>query len=341
MKVKEIARLVEGVCDGDGEVEICGIAGIDRAAPDQIAFWDGAQALSQASKSQAGCIIIPKGQRLPGRTTIAVDRPKLALIRVAAAILPLAPPSPGTHPSAVVSPEAMVASTAGVGPNAVIERGVTIGERTSIGAGGFVGEGTEIGTDCRLHPGVTVYPGARIGNRVILHAGVVVGGDGFGYVFEGGCHQKFPQIGTVRIEDDVEIGCNTTIDRGSLGETVIGQGTKIDNLVQIAHNVRIGRNCIIVSQTGISGSSVVGDYVVLGGQVGIGERARVEDQVRVGGQAGILPGKVIRKGMTVWGTPARSFEQFKAIHACLARLPEVAEKLKEISRRMGREVDES
>ncbi|HUY14174.1 MAG TPA: UDP-3-O-(3-hydroxymyristoyl)glucosamine N-acyltransferase [Terriglobia bacterium] len=337
MKVHEIAKLVEGVLDGDGETEIRGIAGLDRATGGQIAFAEGTQGLGQAVRSGAGCIIVPSGQRVAGHTTIAVARPKLALIRVAAAILPPPAVAPGIHPTAVVSPDAEVAGGASVGPNAVIEKSAKIGVGTSIGAGSFVGEGVEIGTECTLHPHVSIYPGARIGNRVILHSGVVIGGDGFGYIFVEGRHQKFPQIGQVRIEDDVEVGCNTTIDRGSLGETVIGQGTKIDNLVQIAHNVRIGRHCIIVSQTGISGSSEIGDHVVIGGQVGIGEHVRIEDQVRVGGQAGILPGKVIKKGMVVWGTPARPFEQFKTIHAYLSRLPELAEKLREISRRMARD----
>ncbi|MGH9430667.1 MAG: UDP-3-O-(3-hydroxymyristoyl)glucosamine N-acyltransferase [Terriglobia bacterium] len=341
MKVQDIANLVEGILDGDGEAEIRGIAALDRAANDQITFAEGTQGLERAPRSGAGCILIPKGQRIAGHTTIAVLRPKLALIRVAAAVQPLPLPLPGIHPSAVVSPEADVSSTASVGANAVIEKGAKIGGRTCIGPGSFVGEDSEIGAGCRLYSGVTIYPGARIGNRAILHAGVVVGGDGFGYVFEDGRHQKFPQLGRVRIEDDVEVGSNTTIDRGSLGETVIGEGTKIDNLVQIAHNVRIGKHCIIIAQTGISGSAEIGDHVVIGGQVGIGEHARLEDQVQVGGQAGVLPGKVIKKGMVVWGTPARPFDQFKTIHAYLSRLPELAEKLRAISRRMGQEKDKT
>lgn len=337
MKVHEIAKLVEGVLDGDGEVEIRGIAGLDRATGGEIAFAEGTQGLARAGPSRAGCIIVPLGQWVAGHTTIAVEHPKLALIQVAAAILPPPAVAPGIHPMAVVSPGAEVAGEASIGPNAVIEKSARIGAGTWVGSGGFVGEGAEIGTECTLHPHVTIYPGARIGNRVILHSGVVIGGDGFGYVLVQGRHKKFPQIGQVRIEDDVEVGCNTTIDRGSLGETVIGQGTKIDNLVQIAHNVRIGRHCIIVSQTGISGSSEIGNHVVIGGQVGIGEHVRIEDQVRVGGQAGILPGKVIKKGMVVWGTPARPFAQFKTIHAYLSRLPELAKKLREISRRTTRD----
>jgi UDP-3-O-[3-hydroxymyristoyl] glucosamine N-acyltransferase len=341
MTVQEIAHLVDGVVDGDGDTEIRAIAAIDSAASDEIAFAESTQALERAASSRAGCILIPKGRRIAARTTIAVSHPKLALIRVAAAVQPLAMPEPGVHPSAVVSPHAEISSTASIGPNAVIEKRAKIGDRTSIGAGSFVGEAAEIGSDCRLYPSVSIYSGARIGSRVILHAGVVVGGDGFGYVFEEGRHQKFPQMGGVRIEDDVEVGASSTIDRGSLGETVVGEGTKIDNLVQIAHNVHIGKHCIIVAQTGISGSAEIGDYVVIGGQVGIGERARLEDRVQVGGQAGILPGKVIKQGTVVWGTPARPFAQFRTIHAYLFRLPQIAERLREISRQISREKDKT
>ncbi len=211
-----------------------------------------------------------------------------------------------------------------------------MGLGTRLGPGVFLGEGVWVGACCVLYPRVTVYPGARIGDRVLLHAGVVVGSDGFGYVFAEGKHVKFPQLGKIIIEDDVEIGSNSTLDRGSLGTTVIGQGTKIDNLVQIAHNVRIGRHCIIVSQTGISGSVDIGDYVVMGGQVGIGDHVRIEDRVTIGGQAGVLPGKIVRSGSTIWGTPSRPMSEFKRTIARLARLDDLAEKVKGLARQMER-----
>jgi UDP-3-O-[3-hydroxymyristoyl] glucosamine N-acyltransferase len=198
----------------------------------------------------------------------------------------------------------------------------------------FLGEGAQVGAQCVLYPRVTVYPGARIGNRVILHAGVVVGSDGFGYVLAEGRQHKFPQVGQVIIEDDVEIGANTTLDRGSLGMTVVGQGTKIDNLVQIAHNVKIGRHCVIAAEVGISGSVEVGDYVVMGGQVGIGDHARVEERAVLGGGAAILPGKIVRKGETVWGSPARPLAEFKRMYAHLSNLPNLAQKVKAISERV-------
>jgi UDP-3-O-[3-hydroxymyristoyl] glucosamine N-acyltransferase len=223
-----------------------------------------------------------------------------------------------------------------VGAHVVIESGVRVGLGTRLGPGVFLGEGVWVGACCVLYPRVTVYPGARIGDRVLLHAGVVVGSDGFGYVFAEGKHVKFPQLGKIIIEDDVEIGSNSTLDRGSLGTTVIGQGTKIDNLVQIAHNVRIGRHCIIVSQTGISGSVDIGDYVVMGGQVGIGDHVRIEDRVTIGGQAGVLPGKIVRSGSTIWGTPSRPMSEFKRTIARLARLDDLAEKVKGLARQMER-----
>src|SRR5208283_4430192 len=194
--------------------------------------------------------------------------------------------------------------------------------------------GVRVGAQCVLHPRVTVYPGAQIGDRVILHAGVVIGSDGFGYVLAEGRQVKFPQLGKIVIEDDVEIGSNATLDRGSLGATVIGQGTKIDNLVQIAHNVKIGRHCIIVSQTGISGSTEVGDYVVMAGQVGIGEHVCIEDRVTIGGQAGVLPGKIVRRGSIIWGTPSRPMSEFKKTFARLAMIEKLGERVKALARQV-------
>ncbi len=335
MNVKEIAQAVKGEVNGEALREIRGVARLEDALPDQLAFAENQHAIEFAARSQAGCILVPEGAVLPGRTAIAVRHPKLAFIRAAAALNPAAPPAPGIHPRAVVSPEARVSQTASIGPGAVIEGGAQVGEGTSLAAGVFVGEGAEIGAHCALYPHVTIYAGCRVGNNVVLHAGVVVGGDGFGYVFAEDRHWKFPQTGKVVIEDNVEIGCNTTVDRGSLGTTMIGGGTKIDNLVQIAHNVRIGKHCLIAAQTGISGSSILGDNVVIAGQTGIGERARIGNGAVIGGQSGILPGKVVREGAVLWGTPARPLAEFKRVYAYLASLPEFARKLKELSRRMS------
>lgn len=332
MRVSEIAQILGGRAQGDAAREIRGIAGLEAAGPEELSFAEGPRALERAARSKAGCILVLEGASLAGRTTIAVANPKWAFIRATEALRPSRPPAPEIHPTAVIHSEARLARDVSVGPHAVVERGVTAGAGTRLGAGVFLGEGVQVGAQCFLYPRVTIYPGARIGNRVVLHAGVVIGSDGFGYVFAEGRQHKFPQIGQVVIEDHVEIGSNSTVDRGSLGTTVIGEGTKIDNLVQIAHNVRIGRHCVIAAQTGISGSAEIGDYVVLAGQVGVADRVRIEDRAVIGAQAGIPTGKVVRKGSTMWGTPARPLAQFKKIYANLSNLPKLAQTVKELSR---------
>jgi UDP-3-O-[3-hydroxymyristoyl] glucosamine N-acyltransferase len=328
MRVEEIAALVAGIVEGDGSREIWGAASLENAGPGDLCFAEGSRAVTRAAHSAAGCILVPEGVRVPGHTTIAVASPKLAFIRAAARLVPPAATLPGIHPSAVVSPSARLAADVSVGPQAVIEDDVEVGGGSRIGPGVVLGSGSRVGSACVLHPGVTIYPGAWLGDRVVIHAGAVIGSDGFGYVFAEGRYYKFPQIGKVVIEDDVEIGSNTTVDRGSLGTTRIGQGTKIDNLCQIAHNVSIGRHCVIAGMTGISGSTEVGDYVVMGGQVAVGDHVRIEERAVVGGASVIPTGKVIRKGTTVWGMPARPLQEMKRLHGHLSRLPELARRLK-------------
>ena len=331
MKVEEIAMLVGGHTEGDENRAINGVAGLESAGPNDIAFAEGELAVKSAAGSNAGCILVPSGALVAGKTTIAVSHPKLALIRAAEALLPPRRLAPGIHPTAVVSADANLSTDVSVGPHVVIEDGASVAARASIGARVHLGRDVKIGVDSVLYPGVTIYSGARIADRVVIHAGAVIGADGFGYVFAEGRHQKFPQLGQVFIEDDVEIGANTTIDRGSLGNTIIGQGTKIDNLVQIAHNVRIGRHCVIAAQTGISGSVEIGNCVVIGGQVGIGDKVRIEDQVIIGAQAGIPSGKILRRGSAVWGTPARPISEFKKSYAQIANLPRLARKVDELA----------
>jgi UDP-3-O-[3-hydroxymyristoyl] glucosamine N-acyltransferase len=335
MKITEIAALVNGELNGDGDTDIVGIAALESAGPSDITFVDGSRALARAKQSAAGCFLVALNSALPGKTTIAVDQPKIALIKLAARLLPVERPEPGIHPTAVVASSARVAQDASVGPQAVVEAGASIGARTQIAAGSHIGRRGIIGADCVIHPRVTIYPGVCIGNRVVVHSGAVIGADGFGYVFAEGRQQKFPQIGGTVIEDDVEIGANTTIDRGSLGETVIGAGSKIDNMVQIAHNVRIGRHCVIAAQVGIAGSVSVGDGVMMGGQVGIADRARIEDQAMIGAQAGVLPGKVVRRGVFVWGTPARPLPEYKKTYTQIAELPKLGKKIDALAARIG------
>ena len=234
------------------------------------------------------------------------------------------------HPTAVISPDAKIAADAFIGPHVVVEQDAEIGAGTMVEAFCFVGRNSRIGENCRLHPRVTLYAGIRLGDRVEIHSGAVIGADGFGYVFGEGHHLKFPQIGAVEIADDVEIGANSTIDCGSLDDTCVGRGVKIDNLVQIAHNVRIGEHSVIAAQTGVSGSSTLGQRVVAGGQVGIADHCSIQDGAVLGAQAGIPTGKIIRTGQTVWGTPARPLRKFKEQYAWVARLPELADRVRRL-----------
>lgn len=335
MTATEIARLLRGTLHGDGSRDIHGVAGLEGAGPHDLTYADGARALEQATHARAGVILVPQGTAIEGQTTLAVAHPKLAFIRSAEALCPPAAHPPEIHPTAVIAPGAELAADVGIGPNTVVERGAKVGAGTRLAAGVVLGEGVRVGSRCVLYPRVTVYPGAQIGNRVVLHAGVVIGSDGFGYVFAEGRQHKFPQLGKVIIEDDVEIGSNSTVDRGSLGTTIIGEGTKIDNLCQIAHNVKIGRHCVIAAQTGISGSVEIGDRVVMGGQVGIADHVRIEDDVMIGGRGAAFPGKIIRKGSAVWGNPVRPLAEYKRLNAHLSRLPSLAQKVKELSEKIA------
>lgn len=336
MTVDEVARLVEGKVCGNGRAVLDGIAQLETASERDLAYADGSRAVARGKRSHAGCILVADSIPFSHRTTIEVKNPKLAFIQTAEVLLPTLSYPPGIHPSAVISPGARLGERVLAGPHSVVAEGAIVGDGVVLMAGVCLGEGARVGEGSILHPGVILYPGSSVGKRVILHAGVIVGGDGFGYVFADGRHRKFPQIGGVFIEDDVEIGCNSTIDRGSLGTTRIGQGTKIDNLVQIAHNVSIGRHCVIAAQTGISGSVEIGDEVVIGGQVGIGDHVRIESRAVVGSGAGILTGKIVRERTVVWGTPARPLAEAKRIYATMARLPEIALTLKKGSRKARR-----
>lgn len=341
MRVEELAQRLGATLHGDASREITGVAALETAGPQDLTFAEGERGLERATASRAGCLLIAAPSppelvaKLAGQTTLAVRHPKLAFIQAVAAICPKPQAPPGVHPTAEIAEGARLGENVTVGPFVVVGRNASVGARTRLAAGVVLGEGAAVGTDCELHPNVVLYPGARVGNRVIMHAGVVIGSDGFGYVFAEGRQHKFPQLGQVIVEDDVEIGANSTVDRGSLGTTVIGEGTKIDNLVQVAHNVKIGKHVVIAAQTGISGSVEIGDYVVIGGQVGISQKVRLEPGVVIGAQAGILPGKIVRSGSTMWGTPARPLAEFKKFYAHLAQLPRLAERVRELADRLG------
>jgi UDP-3-O-[3-hydroxymyristoyl] glucosamine N-acyltransferase len=251
------------------------------------------------------------------------SQPRLAFARAAQLLYPKPDRVPGIHPSAVVHPSAILAENVSIDARAVIGEGATLGTATWIGAGTVISANASIGDQCEIHPHVTIYPGVKIGSRVIIHAGAVLGSDGFGYVSDPatGRYEKFPQIGRLEIEDEVEIGANTTIDRGALETTRIGRGAKIDNLVHIAHNCQVGENVVIAAQTGIAGSSTIEKNVVIGGQVGIADHVRIGEGAVLGAQCGVPSHKIIRgKAITFWGTPARPLRLYLKELAMLARL---------------------
>lgn len=333
----ELAQYLGARLVGDAGAKIAGVANLEDASEGDLIYADSAQNVARAMTSRARCMIAPRGVDAPGKVVLEAENPKLAFAKAAAWLLPASAPEPGIHPTALIAPSVKISASAQVGPYVVVEEDVSVGDKTQIDAFCFLGKGSKIGSQIHLHPHVVLYAGVVLGDRVEIHSGTVIGGDGFGYVFGEGRHWKFPQTGTAEISNDVEVGCNTAIDRGSLGATRIGSGVKIDNLVQVAHNVSVGDHSILVSQTGISGSTTLGKFVVVAGQAGFGDHAVVEDNAVIGGQAGILPGKVIRKGQTVWGTPARPLEKFKEQHAWFARLPELAKRLQALEEQAKKE----
>jgi UDP-3-O-[3-hydroxymyristoyl] glucosamine N-acyltransferase len=318
--VRELAEFCEGRAEGDLDRRISGAAAPEGATVSDLVFADSERAARGALRSAAGCVVLGEDLPAPGRTVIRVGQPKLAFARLAHRLSPPKRPAPGVDPRATVAAGARLGDGVHVGPAAVVESGAVIGDRTVISAGCVVGAGARLGPDCFLHAIVTLYPGVTLGARVILHSGVVIGADGFGYVFNGKSYEKFPQLGTVEIGDDVEIGANSCVDRAALGVTRIGSGAKIDNLVQVGHNVIIGEHCAIASLVGISGSCTIDHHVVMAGQVGLGDHVRIEAGAVLGGQCGVLPHKTVRRGETVWGTPARPIKDYLRQLAALARL---------------------
>jgi UDP-3-O-[3-hydroxymyristoyl] glucosamine N-acyltransferase len=306
---------------GNPATRITAAAMLDDAGPQHLAFAGSPKYFETAARSAAGCIIaLPEFENVPGQTVIESPQPRAHFAQALPLLYPPRSIVPGIHPSAVVESDATIDSGSEVGPFATIGNGARIGARTRIGAGSCIGSRTEIGEDCIVHPRVSIYERVTIGSRCILHSGAVIGADGFGFEMAGGFWQKVPQVGTVIIGDDVEIGANTCVDRATLGATVIGNGTKLDNMVHIAHNCRIGRHVVIAAQTGLAGGVTIGDYAVLGGQVGVGDKARIESKAIIGSGAGILTAKIVRAGEPVWGTPARPLRKYLEQLATLARL---------------------
>lgn len=316
MRVSELAGALDAKWEGE-DAKLRGVAPLEGAGPEELAFVANRKAAVAAEQSRAGCLLVT-AEFPTGRTLIRVKDPRAAFARAVGLLHPRPARAGGAHPSASVAPDAVV------------------GEGTSIGAFVSIGSGVRIGVGCVIHPRVTVYDNVTLGDRVVLHSGCVLGADGFGFVFSGDHYEKFPQIGTVEIGDDVEIGANSCVDRAALGVTRIGRGTKLDNMVHIGHNCQIGKHVVIAAQTGLSGGVVVEDYAVIGGQVGIGDKARIETGAVLGSGCGILTSKIVRRGQTVWGTPARPLKEYLEQLAHLARLPKLKQRVTELEQQLAR-----
>lgn len=336
MRVRELAEWLGLTFEGDGEIEVSGGAPLETAGSADLAFVGTRRAAEQADRSAAGCLIVPMEWPSPsGRTVIRAADPRGAFARALNRFYPTAELKPGVHATAIVGRDVTLGALAYIGPNAVVGDGARIGVATSIGAGCYVGKRVSLGEGCILHPNVTVYENVDIGRGSILHSGCVIGADGFGFVMENGRWHKFPQVGRVEIGDFVEIGANSCVDRAALGVTSIGEGTKLDNMVHVGHNCRIGRHVVVAAQTGFSGGVVVEDYAVIGGQVGIGDKARIGERATLGSGCGILTSKIVAPGSTVWGTPARPLKQHLEQLANLSRLPELRREMIDLKRRLA------
>jgi UDP-3-O-[3-hydroxymyristoyl] glucosamine N-acyltransferase len=330
--VREIADTLNCQLIGDGSAPVSGVASLQSAGRASLVFVDDALHLDSALVSNAAAIIAGKfaASVRSGKPFLIHPQPRLAFARAAKLLIDDRHQG-SRHNSAIVSPSARIGKHVAIGARAVLADNVTIGHGTSVGAGCVIGDGVQIGADCRLDANVTVYSGTTLGDRVVVQAGAVLGSEGFGYVrdSETGRYEQFPQVGRLVIEDDVEIGANSTIDRGALDETLIRRGAKIDNLVHVGHNCRIGQDVVIAAQTGLSGSAVVEDNVIIGGQVGIADHVRIEEGAILGAQSGIPSKKIIRgKGIVFWGTPARPIREYLKELAFLSRSTKKAETAK-------------
>jgi UDP-3-O-[3-hydroxymyristoyl] glucosamine N-acyltransferase len=328
-----LAEKLGGRVLGEKSIAIANVASITSAAADSLVFVEDLKNLERALASPAAAIIAGEfaANSAASKPILVSSQPRLTFARAAKLVYDTAKVLNAIHSSAIVPASAQIGKNVAIGPRAVLGENVKLGDGSTIGAGCVIGDAVEIGAHCRLDPNVTIYPGTTLGNRVVVQAGAVLGSEGFGYVRDSkkGRYEQFPQVGRLVIEDDVEIGANSTIDRGALDETRVCRGTKIDNLVHVGHNVHIGEDVVIAAQTGLSGSAVVEDNVVIGGQVGIADHVRIEAGAILGAQSGIPSKKVIRgKGVVFWGTPARPIREYLKELAFLSRSTKKAESAK-------------
>jgi len=333
--VAQLAELVGGAAEGDTNRVITGANSLEKAGENDLAFAANRKALEAAGLSRAGCLLAPLsfGEH-PTVAVILVADPRAAFAKALEIIYPSKRLPPGIHQSAVIAPSARLGANCHIAAHVSVGENTSIGGDCQIGPGCVIGDHVEIGSGSTLHARVTVYDRVKVGARAIIHSGCVIGADGFGFALAAGRYEKFPQVGSVEIGDDVEIGANCCIDRAALGVTRIGNGTKLDNLVHVAHNCTIGRHVVVAAQTGFSGSVTVGDYAVIGGQAGIGEKAKIESKAVVGGKAGVLTGQTIHAGEPVWGIPARPLRGHLKGLAYVQKLPELNATVREIRQRV-------
>jgi UDP-3-O-[3-hydroxymyristoyl] glucosamine N-acyltransferase len=328
-----VAKAIDGLVVGDGTVEITGVAGIREAQEGDLTFLANPRYEPYLACTQASAIIVAENHRNVAKPLIQNANPYLAFLKAVRFFQGEEErPAPGVHATAVVAKDAVVDRTASIGPHVVLEKGCSVGPRAIVQAGCYVGAGARIGAEAFLYPNVTLRERCEIGERVIVHSGTVIGSDGFGFVRDGQIHRKLPQVGNVVVEDDVELGACVTIDRATTGTTRIGAGSKVDNLVQIAHNVQVGKNCIIVAQVGISGSTVLGDDVVLAGQVGLIGHIEIGAGAMIGAKSGVS--KSVKPGERLFGSPALPVTQAMRIEASMRQLPELIQTVRQLRRRV-------
>ncbi|MBL8013121.1 MAG: UDP-3-O-(3-hydroxymyristoyl)glucosamine N-acyltransferase [Candidatus Omnitrophica bacterium] len=331
--VAEIAKFIEGDVCGDDSTLIKGCAGLKEAQEGDLSFVANPKYIALAEQSKASAVIVPRELSIPGKTFIRTKNSSLAFSKAISLFLPEnTNVIKGIHPTAIIAKDVVIGKDVAIGPYVVVEPGVVLGERSVIHAGCYLGLKAQIGSDCLIYPNVTVRETVTIGHRVIIHSGTVIGCDGFGYVMVDGKNHKIPQVGTVIIEDDVEIGACVTIDRARFDKTVVGQGTKIDNLVQIAHNVVVGENCIIVSQSGISGSVTIGNGAILAGQAGIAGHLTIGEGAIVSAKAGVS--KSIAPHTQVTGYPARPIDKMMEVNAHVQLLPKYVKTIQDLKKRI-------